>query len=58
MFLYLLPRLAEGNEAVAAVLGERVQVTPLRDLAVFLVALVGFFLSYALEWLTRRSERD
>ena len=58
VFLYLLPRLAEGNEAVAAVLGEQVKVTPLRDLAVFLVALLGFFVFYTLERATRRSERD
>ena len=42
VFLYLLPRLAEGNEAVGRVLEDRIELTPLTDLAVFVVALLGF----------------
>ena len=48
MFLYLLPRLAEGNQAVAAVLGDKVHSTPLAGLATSLVALLGFVTFYAL----------
>jgi hypothetical protein len=58
VFLYLLPRLSEGNQAVAGVLHERVSPTPLGNLLVFLVALLGFFIAYALERLTLRSEDD
>jgi hypothetical protein len=58
VFLYLLPRLAEGNKAVSAALGERGISIPLGDLVVFLVALLGFFTFYALERLTLRSEED
>ena len=55
VFLYLLPRLAEGNEAVGRVLEDRIELTPLTDLAVFVVALLGFLVFYALEWAARRS---
>lgn len=50
VFLYLLPRLAEGNEAVGRVLEDRIKPTPLTSLAVFVVALLGFLICYALEW--------
>ena len=52
VFLYLLSRLAEGNQAVAAVLGDKVHSTPLAGLATSLVALLGFVTFYALEWAT------
>jgi hypothetical protein len=54
---YLLPRLAEGNQAVAAVLGDKVHSTPLAGLATSLVALLGFVTFYALERATHRSQR-
>ena len=57
VFLYLLPRLAEGNKAVADLFQERLSPTPLGNLLVFFVALVGFFSAYALERLTLGSER-
>jgi hypothetical protein len=57
VFLYLLPRLAEGNQAVAAVLGDKVRSTPLAGLATSLVALLGFVTFYALERVTHRSQR-
>jgi hypothetical protein len=57
VFLYLLPRLAEGNQAVAAVLGDKARSNPLAGLATSLVALLGFVTFYALERVTHRSQR-
>ncbi|MFI7209474.1 hypothetical protein ACIBP3_33945, partial [Micromonospora aurantiaca] len=57
VFLYLLPRLAEGNQAVAHVLEEEIRPTPARGFVLFLVALVGFFTFYALERVTHRSQQ-
>ncbi|MFC0505053.1 hypothetical protein [Micromonospora costi] len=54
VFLYLLPRLAEGNQAVAHVLEETVEATPARRFILFLVALIGFFTFYVLERATHR----
>ena len=56
VFLYLLPRLAEGNQAVAAVLGDKVHSRG-SGLATSLVALLGFVTFYALERVTHRSQR-
>lgn len=58
VFMYLLPRLAEGNKAVADLFQERLSPTPLGNLLVFFVALLGFFTAYALERLTLGSEGD
>jgi hypothetical protein len=58
VFLYLLPRLAEGNQAVATVLGDEIQTSPIAALSTSLVALIGFLSFYALERLTHRSQRD
>lgn len=55
VFLHLLPELAAGNEAVGQLLEDVVQVTPLLDLAIFVVALTGFTAFYGLERLARRS---
>ena len=49
VFLHLLPELAEGSEAVGEVLSDVVEVTPLLDLGVFVVALAGFAALYGLE---------
>ena len=57
VFLYLLPRLAEGNQAVAAVLEDKVHNTPLAGLATSLVTLLGFVTFYTLERVTQRSQR-
>ncbi len=45
VFLHLLPELAEGNEGVAEALEDAVEVTPLLDLGIFVVALGGFWVS-------------
>ena len=58
VFLHLLPELAAGNEEVGEVLGDALVVTPLFDLAVFLVALAGFAALYGLERLAERSGSD
>ena len=54
VFLYLLPNLARGNEAVGNVLDDVLRPTPLVDLGIFVVALAGFVGFYWLEWLARR----
>jgi hypothetical protein len=54
VFLHLLPELAEGNEAIGEALSDVLRPTPLLDLGVFLVALVGFTAFYGLERLADR----
>lgn len=55
VFLHMLPELVEGNEAVGRVVAEHLQLTPLYDLSVFLVALLSFNLYFGLEHLAARS---
>jgi hypothetical protein len=55
VFLHLLPELSEGNQAVGEALQHVVTITPLLDLAIFLVALAGFLLFYGLERLAQRT---
>lgn len=59
VFLHLLPELAEGNKAIGELLEDTVEVTPLFDLGIFVVALTGFTAFYGLDRLatTRRSRR-
>jgi hypothetical protein len=61
VFLYLLPRLAEGNRAVADLLQHGVKRVRVPSVAagflLFLVALVGFFSYYVLERVTHRSQQ-
>ncbi len=50
VFLHLLPELAEGNQAVGELLEDRLDrldPTPLTDLGIFLIALVGLLASTA-----------
>lgn len=49
VFLHLLPEIAEGNEAIGELLSDVIEPTPLVELGIFLVALVGFTVFYALE---------
>lgn len=59
VFLHLLPEIASGNQAVGEALSDVVQPTPLLELAIFLVALVGFTVFFGLERLaTRRTAGD
>lgn len=58
VFVHLLPELARGNEEVAEVLGEHVEVTELGEVLLFLVAFAGFLLLYGLDHLAERSEGD
>ncbi len=53
VFLHLLPELSEGNQAIGEALGDRLEATPLLNLAVFAVALAGFAAFYGLERLAR-----
>jgi hypothetical protein len=54
VFLHTLPGLLEHRETLGALLEGQVQSTPLFDLAVFFVALLGFNTFLALELLARR----
>lgn len=49
VFLHLLPEVAGGNEAIGAVLDDVLEPTPLVELGVFFVALVGFVVFLALQ---------
>lgn len=55
VFLHLLPDLAEGKETLGAALHQVLEVTPLLDLTIFLVALAGFVAFFGLERLADRS---
>lgn len=55
VFLHLLPEVATGNEEVTELLATTFEPTPLHELAVFVVALVGFAALYGLERLAERS---
>lgn len=55
VFVHLLPELARGNEEVAEVLGEHVEVTALGEVLLFLVAFAGFLLLYGLDHWAARS---
>lgn len=58
VFLHLLPEIAEGNEAIGELLEDRIEVTPLFDLFIFVVALTGFTIFYGLDrQATRRREQ-
>ena len=57
VFLHLLPELAAGHSELREIFGETEAPSPLVELGIFLVALVGFCLFYGLERLAER-ERD
>ena len=54
VFLHLLPEIAEGNEAIGEALSDVLRPTPLVELGIFLVALVGFVVFYGLERAARK----
>ena len=54
VFLHLLPEIAAGDEAVGEALSDVLEATPLIELGIFLVALVGFTVFYGLERAARR----
>lgn len=56
VFLHLLPELTEGQDGVGEALGEIVDPSPLTDLGIFLVALVGFTLFFTLEQAAGRGD--
>lgn len=55
VFLHMLPELVEGNANVGRLLGRVERLTPLLDLGIFMVALLGFTLYYGLELLAQRA---
>ncbi len=56
VFLHMLPELVEGNQAIGRVLETVVPLTPLIDLGIFFLALVGFSLYYGLELVAGRAK--
>jgi hypothetical protein len=55
VFLHLLPELAEGNEAIGDLLHHVLRPTPLVDLGIFVVALIGFVAFFALQRIADRA---
>jgi hypothetical protein len=55
VFLHLLPEIAAGNEAIGEALSDVIEPTPLMELGIFLAALAGFTIFYALERLATRT---
>jgi hypothetical protein len=55
VFLHLIPELAEGHARLRELFGEETEPSPVIELAIFLVALVGFMLFYGLERAAERS---
>lgn len=49
VFLHLLPEVAAGNEAIGEALNNVLQPTPLLDLGIFVVALLGFVAFFGLQ---------
>lgn len=58
VFLHLLPEIAAGNEAVGEALSDVIDPTPLMELGIFFVALVGFAFFYGLERLATKHGED
>jgi hypothetical protein len=56
VFLHLLPEIARGNEELRELFQEQGGPSPLLELGIFVVALVGFLIFYALERLAERSQ--
>ncbi len=54
VFLHLLPGLIENRETIGEILGDTVEITPLLDLTVFVVGLLGFNVILALDLWARR----
>jgi drug/metabolite transporter (DMT)-like permease len=57
VFLHLLPELNEGNSELGEVLGDAGPQSALLGLEIFLVALVGFVVFFALERLAEKSQK-
>ena len=57
VFLELLPGIAENKETIGALLASSFPVTPLMDLTVYVVGLLGFMLFFGLEKLAHRRKR-
>jgi hypothetical protein len=55
VFLHLLPELARGNAEVGDELADALETTALLEVAIFVVALFGFFVFYALRWAADRA---
>ena len=55
VFLHLLPEVARGNDHLRELFGEEGEPSPLLELGIFIVALVGFLLFYSLERFAERS---
>lgn len=58
VFLHMLPELVEGNEAIGELLRHSITLSPIIDLAIFLVAFIGFNIYYGFEILARNVSRN
>ena len=58
VFLHMLPELVEGNAAIGAVLQHTVTLTPLVDLAIFIIALIGFNFYFGLEIIAQKTHSN
>jgi hypothetical protein len=58
VFIHVLPELARGNREVAATLGHDLGDSAVVDVAVFLVALVGFSVFFLLQWAAEQTNRE
>jgi hypothetical protein len=58
VFVHLLPELARGNEEVAEVLGQHVEISAFEELLLFVVAFAGFITLYGLDHAAERAAAE
>jgi len=58
VFIHVLPELARGNRAMAGKLDQELADTAVANVAVFLVALLGFFVFFVLQWAAEQAVHD
>ena len=58
VFLHLLPEVARGNTELGELLGDSVDVTPLTEVVLFVVAFAGFLVLYGLDHVAVRAGGD
>lgn len=56
VFLHMLPGLVEGNQTIGKLLSQTKALTPLLDLGIFIIALLGFNIYFGLELLATRAK--
>jgi hypothetical protein len=58
VFIHLLPELARGDREVATKLGDELGDAAVSHVAIFLVALPGFCVVFALQWAAEQAVRE